>query len=516
MSKPLEGFNICCTGVPSIKINELKAKTQKMGGRLSLDLLSSVTHLVVASPDTPKYEYALKKRPDIMFLTVEFVPVLYDKWISGEDIDVDHEIAEYGERTVFGNIKIAFTNIPGQERLEYASLVKKHGGVYIAYVSTSADLLVAGKGEGEKYKFALDKKIPIVHVNWLKACLKRGAWISSAEFSFDLGEQAVEDRLARIPSKQKPVLALTDKSLSEKRPVSLVRRTRSENTWNAIMEDIESSRPPSRSASVVVRQSSSHGTPFDLVDADEANQIANKGIDVTEESAEERLFSGHIFLFHGFSITKLKYVEQYITSRGGIILSSEEESQPTHFVVPFDAKPLDLRPTPPSAVLVTNWYIDESIHYQQLQPPETCVYSRYLGEIIHHPNASIFQNKQISASGFSGMQATHIERFITALGAKFIDTLEESRDLLVVTDEQFQAMNNRNMAAELQMQPTKKMRAAVSWKIRIAPAAWIFEPDRWASLFRPKAAAEDHERAAKRARESEKENIAKITKKRQH
>ena len=61
---------------------------QEMGAVHKLDLTSDVTHLIVGNIETPKYKYVAKERPDIKALRPEWIYAVRDRWLKGDEVDV--------------------------------------------------------------------------------------------------------------------------------------------------------------------------------------------------------------------------------------------------------------------------------------------------------------------------------------------------------------------------------------------------------------------------------------------
>jgi len=60
-----------------------------MGAIFKADLRSDVTHLVVGNVNTPKYQYAAQNRLDLKIMDVNWVKDAFNKWIQGEDVNLD-------------------------------------------------------------------------------------------------------------------------------------------------------------------------------------------------------------------------------------------------------------------------------------------------------------------------------------------------------------------------------------------------------------------------------------------
>ncbi|KAK9367094.1 hypothetical protein V1509DRAFT_627606 [Lipomyces kononenkoae] len=492
-TRPLSGFNICCTGVESELRNEILSKSRKMGATHSLDLTSCVTHMIVSSSDTPKYEYAVMKRPDVVFLRTDFVPQIYERWIAGDDIDIEMSIKEYGERRVFEGLTISLSNVVEPERTRYIKAIDENGGKYQSTLVSGTKLLVIDRPEGQKYKFALQRKIRFVHTMWLDACLKRGAHVNFSYFELDITDDVRRANLEMLPRKapvqmpndskqdEKNVNARVEREASEARtdrPISRVKRTRSDHAWNSIMDQVG----PDSMSGVLDSVQSNDIMPFEVVRDDVEDEKSNQQIIHDEINSEERLFENMIFYLHGFNDEKVRRSQPFILQRGGQIVYSPTEN-PTHIVVPYNLDPkLLLSRVPECSVLVSNWFLDQSIHYKERRLPPSCIYSAYQGHALHSEGAHDFRDKKISISGFSGMERTHIEKFIVTLGAKYYDTLEEDRDLLVIPGNLYRAISAQKSSSVTTRVYSDKMKFAKIWKVPIIPDEWLLNTNMWARL----------------------------------
>ncbi|KAK9238855.1 hypothetical protein V1525DRAFT_399691, partial [Lipomyces kononenkoae] len=491
-TRPLNGFNICCTGVESELRNEILSKSRKMGATHSLDLTSCVTHMIVSSSDTPKYEYAVMKRPDVVFLRTEFVPQIYERWIAGDDIDIAKRIKEYGERRIFEGLTISLSNVVEPERSKYIKAINENGGKYQSTLVSGTKLLVIDRPEGQKYKFALQRKIRFVHTMWLDACLKRGAHVNFSYFELDLSDDIRGANLEMLPRKA-PVQMPNDSKQNEKifnarvereasevradRPISRVKRTLSDQAWNSIMDEVG----PDSMSGVLDSVQSNDIMPLEVVREDVEDEKSNQQIIHDDINSEETLFENMIFYLHGFNDEKVRRSQPFILQRGGQIVFSPTED-PTHVVVPYNLDPKLLSKVPESCILVSNWFLDQSIHYKERRLPPACIYSAYQGHALHSEGAHDFRDKKISISGFSGMERTHIEKFIVTLGAKYCDTLQEDRDLLVVPGNLYRAISTTNSSSVTNRVYSDKMKFAKIWKVPIVPDEWLLNMNEWSRL----------------------------------
>lgn len=88
----------------------IKKYITSMGGLVSNSLTSHTKYLVVCYTNTNKYRHAVKCRPDIIFVTTNFIDSVHKRWVEGEDIDILSEMKK-GLARPFTNLITCITNI---------------------------------------------------------------------------------------------------------------------------------------------------------------------------------------------------------------------------------------------------------------------------------------------------------------------------------------------------------------------------------------------------------------------
>ncbi|KAK7207112.1 hypothetical protein BZA70DRAFT_270510 [Myxozyma melibiosi] len=503
--RPLHGFVICTTGLESPQREELNKKCSQLGGKSCENLMNSVTHLVVNLPPnrkvSPKYNFAFRKRSNVMFLDVEFIPKLYDRWIKGDDIDIETELREYGNRRMFGGYTISISGLVDPERRETIKYISGNGGTYTSNLTTRTDVLISLNPSGQKYEFAMQRKIRTVSPLWIEACKKRGALAPIEMFSYDLKPEEWEENLAGIVEKEygdvyvpKPsVVRKVDDSRRARKVLTKLARTKSDSTWNSMMLQTSSDSlavPRTSSHDEVVADSKDSATadgrgPFELVSADESAKLDTAAEDVNgfDDDEESRLLEGHVFYFHGFDEAKIATMEPFVTARGARTVASMDGAGdmpvPTHVVLEHKLSPAEIpEELPGSAVVVTDWYLDLSIFHKELIPPTRSKYSGYLGHEIYSPEAAVFKNKHVEYSCFEGMNRTHFGRLLFLLGAKTTGVLDYSCDLLVIPKSVYDQVKNINPVEKRGIPGVRslaKVAYAREWAIPIIPDEWLLD-----------------------------------------
>jgi len=79
-----------------------------MGAVHKYDLTSDVTHLIVGSVTTTKYQYVANERPDVKVVLPSFVEAVRESWLEGGEPDVAAFEEQHYAPPFFG-LRICFT-----------------------------------------------------------------------------------------------------------------------------------------------------------------------------------------------------------------------------------------------------------------------------------------------------------------------------------------------------------------------------------------------------------------------
>jgi len=165
----------------------------QMGAAHKLDLTSDVTHLIVGSIDSQKYEYVARCREDVKVVLPEWLEALRISWMSAERVDVEALEREYRVPT-FHKMKISLTGfsdraynhnplksqswfsktLAAEERRFIQEAIQKNGAEYHGDLTKSVTHLIAAMPSGNKYDHATQWKLTIVSYEWLRDSIDRG------------------------------------------------------------------------------------------------------------------------------------------------------------------------------------------------------------------------------------------------------------------------------------------------------------------------------------------------------
>ncbi|KAK9462054.1 uncharacterized protein V1516DRAFT_673625 [Lipomyces oligophaga] len=498
---PLNGLVLCSTGLSADEQREIEHKCHLMGGKFCEDLVGSVTHIVLDRPTTEKYNYVVLYRPDIVFLNRRFVPQLYEKWISGDDVNVEVDIVTYGEYRMFSGYTISVTNVTDPERSKWINFIQKHGGVYSSGVDVSTSILVAWKPEGPKFEFTQRRKMLSVDSSWLLACKRRGAFVPPSDFSYALTSDERASNFRKVPSKNTKMELQKETSSIPKdhSPAPMIRRsTKSKggSTWQSLMQEATSAEGESIEVS-----------PFEIVSATEVDSAlkTRKESPNSKDAPEELILKGYVLWFKGYDSSKIIRIDPYLSSRGAKVVSTlDGDITPTHVVVEYKERPENLPKITAATTLITDWFLDLAIYHKQVVSPVESRYASYLGYDIYSPEAHIFKDLTISLSCFQGMERVHVQRLIPLLGASVNIGLDSQDDLLVLPSTVYDRVQKETGGSLPGITSTAKIQHARLWGIPIIPDKWILDRKYYKKIGKLVSAAKL--RRQKRTAHNNKEN----------
>ena len=174
----------CCSSMKKSERNELHNLIQMMGGEVSSDFTSLVTHLVAKEVGSKKYQVA----------TNNGIPVVSPSWVrdTWEKSNYEHIVAtsesvmENHFLPIFKGCTICVTGLDAKQREVIKSLTNEHGAVYSGELNmkTCTHLLVESP-VGTKYTYARQWKLHCVLPGWFFDCVKEGHWLSEEPYKVE-------------------------------------------------------------------------------------------------------------------------------------------------------------------------------------------------------------------------------------------------------------------------------------------------------------------------------------------
>lgn len=517
MSRPFHGMLFCCTGIPVVERRVVCEKIASLGGDHSMDLTSLVRYLVVGNRNTEKFQYSVRQRHDITFLSVAAIDDLHRRWAAGEDVAVDFDAVAL---PVFSGFKICLARVerpskhesmamfaedfrtPAQDAkpphwmkdaflpAELEATLKLLGASVLASLTPDMTYVVSTDTAGRRYTVSKQWGIPAVHPLWVYDSCLRGAALDPKYYLVDgdggpvynQGCQAWR-RLYRARQEREPARA----ERRERVP------RREHRAWASLI-----GRAPAAAAS------ESRDRAWDEVntDNDSDDGDALNVVDSMVASRKPPLFAGMAFFPLGLSVLQAKLLLSVLLSHLGTVVSSADDSRVTHIVVlarngPAAHSMLLMLPKSTSrrvengaVAIVTDWFIERSIFYGELRDD---VWGRPLAGLV--PLKTRFL---VCLTGFTGVELLHLEKLIDLLGLQFCDVLNAKRDLLVanvnVFREAFEGkspalfaysfpeivdcpvhVNGDTAKSVLAVSAKNKLAAAKKWGIPVVSIAFIWE-----------------------------------------
>lgn len=419
-----------------------------MGGTFKVDLMTDVTHLIVGNRYTPKYEFAVKNRTDIVFLRPSAIPEIYQTWCQGVDLDFSEEL-ESRKLGVFEDCYICFTNIDSQEeRKLLIEAVNANGGSAHEDLNKNMTHLVTNRDSGKKCQFAKKWGLILVRPQWVNASIERGAALSETYFSLDLSDQEVgQGAIADWNNIQSRSVTHANKRKTDDESTGNLRLARKsrinmDSVWKSIIPE-RTSQPTISEDGEEAWRDKLHESK--IIPQEYADLAA--GFEAQKEKVSTGLFANKIFTLSGFSNSERQVLENVIISHQGRLSKSPVATQ--YLVVNSKGPGTDLGNLKTFNV-ITEWMIERSLHKKKF-------IHDYWSDFVPKKPIPEFHDLNISISGFSGVELLHLERLIGMVGAQYQPVFVESRDLLIST------------------QNSKKFAYALAWNVPIVNEKWLWK-----------------------------------------
>ncbi len=488
-----------------------------MGAKWSTDLMSDVNLLIVGDRHTPKYEYSVKNRYDIIFIKPNFFINFYEKWINGDNINFKNDLILNGLLGIFQDMNICIAKTPtlsskskyNYENENLKQIILKNGGIVEDSLSLKTTHLITTLKKGKRFLYATKWNIPILHPKWILKSIERGAALEEKYYDIlnikndndndeenendeenDSDEEIGKDSCTcwdKINSKD-----MNDKNdnnvmetlinninndkfnKSESNLDSEIFIPRKKTSlWNNIMDhlnlniikkrknDEESSwdtiESPIKKQKLITNLISSSPIPKSSF-----NNKNNDDNDNEIEIEKKGIFNDCIFELFGFDSEQIQKLTNVIISHDGIILSkSDTITIPTHFLIYSNLSPSKapdfqtILKKSSKIKIITQWCIERSIYYKKLKIDKW-------SNFFQNHSIKKFKILKISISGFNGIELLHITKLICEIlgdSNNLIDFFTKNCDLLIISS------NCKN---------PRKLNFAKNWNIPIVNENWLF------------------------------------------
>ncbi|KAF2743589.1 hypothetical protein M011DRAFT_451157 [Sporormia fimetaria CBS 119925] len=452
---PLAGAIVCCTAILPEQRSQLNSIAAQMGAEITLDLTSTVTHLIAGSVNSAKYRYVAKCREDVKVLSPAWLHALNKLWMKGGEPDIAAVEREH-RLPIFYGLKICVTGFDNPEqRRSIQERVVHNGAEYHGDLTKTVTHLIAAVPTGKKYEHALSWGMHVVCLEWLEQSIERGmsldeacynptmpaeergkdAWIRRQAFSPGLRKRARE-------AEQSEVLNPLKRKL--RRSASSKFGSQSQSLWTDI------------TAGGLDTETAGHEdwTEGDLSNRNAAGQGLNpasdkpeKGQDDPEQDTLDRsivslpivkgIFQGRLVLVHGFDSAKTKILNEHMEQNGATVMHTpadllrctEADVTAGFLVKPYDAKPdLTLLPKMTSSMTpATNLWVERCLHTKSLVNPGDHILCRPLKAL----SIKGFSDLTINSTAFSGIELLHVAKVVALLGATYDEYLTTKTSVLV-------------------------------------------------------------------------------------
>lgn len=417
-----------------------------MGGVHKLDLTADVTHLIVGSIITPKYQYVAKDRPDIKVLDPRWVDAVRDAWMEGGDVDVAGLEQQYRLPT-FAGLQICVTGFGDMTQRGYISTtVEEQGATYHGDLTKQVTHLIAAAPQGAKYLHAKQWGLKVVSLKWFAQSLARGMALDEALYDPTLPEE----EQGHGAFKKEPTSRAT-----------LGKRVRDSHVGAAVGEEPGKKKLRRTASTRLESQSQDVWSQFSTRESGQPTAEANQWQDATSDAtsklptserqstkpdsakgsllipdAPQGLFCGCFILILGFDDKRTQLLHRFLKPNGATILHSPDELADTslhplfkdrYVVIPHADTDVAQPDVPPGTKIVTEWWVERCIHTKELLDPSVDVLSRSLSH-IHIPG---FAELTISTTRFEGVDLRQIAQAIKLMGATYQEGLDKGTSVII-------------------------------------------------------------------------------------
>lgn len=464
--KPLHNITFCPTGINDEDISRaISKKIIKLGGYYSKDLTRQVNVLIIGQTKiTNKYKFAVRHRYDMIFINVDVIDILYERWLAGDDIAMTNELKKTDGESVT-------TSTLNMLRMRYSSHALENFYVFIGRIENySIDeveklchlqkcykcnsthfvkdcnirsdvntvLFITDSLHGARARAALEQNIAIVHYKWVLDCYKRKAML----------EYDPHYLLSKIPpntpfekiglgscecwdSLENPKMS---NLLESNDPTVTATSTTSANLFSKFKSQGDKIWQKAMSGD----SKSSHTLPSTtrLLPLPLPSSSAAEG-----EAKNESVFKNCTFhIAEAFPDSHSKILKRVIEQNSGVV----DPTDAKYVVVPSNVplnKLFDVKLEEIDKIVVTEFFIERCLHYKTLiSPPDSWSKPFYLSSDVRlNPSKSLLHNSnqmlQVAITGFNGVELLHLDKILQIMkpmGIKFTEYLNKTTDLLII------------------------------------------------------------------------------------
>lgn len=428
MSAPLANLKFCSTSLPSELRALVVSKLRAMGGEYSNHLMSDLNYLVVGDRNTDKFRFAVRERGDVLFVSPGAVSALHERWLLGETVtlqDLRNHLLP-----VFDQLTVCISRVSDKQHV--ARLIERHGGKVTDLLTVGNLCVVTSSASGKRYEKALEWDIPVVDPQWVEDLVERGA-------ALDMGFYGVG-----TPNKTDACLVWSEVSGHKRQlePRRVHKRfKKAADVWDEVMGGKRDEvMGVTRNEGTEARQDEATG---ELPGETKAAREPTRAVETKPADSPQNppLFANRLFSLHGFTPSQTSILETAIRSHAGTLVAACGDVFPAYLLLPlgfpYKTLPKEMRSWVARAVaagspvdIVTEWFVERSLHYQQLRLDRWGMPLRHLNLPASSPG---FPTQfRVAVSGFTGVELLHMLKLVERLGIQFCDTLTKDRECLVV------------------------------------------------------------------------------------
>jgi hypothetical protein len=172
---------ICFSGLSTKKKQDLSILADCMGATVSPGLSLDVTHLVAESHDSDKCRFVVKQVQS----GKSRVRIVESRWLeecwSSRQHEPLNELPYVLPMPIFSNKRMSCTGFNIEERTSISGIAKRFGATFVQDLDSKCTHLIAQSNNGNKYRFAVKRGIPVVSAQWLTDCCFRFKCLSESE-----------------------------------------------------------------------------------------------------------------------------------------------------------------------------------------------------------------------------------------------------------------------------------------------------------------------------------------------
>lgn len=454
-ARPFHQIKFCCTALALDVKSELSAKIEAMGGICYPNLMSDINVLIVGGKSSDKYLFSVQKRYDILFTDAQSILDLHSRWSEGENItigtrDDSSELAFIPQLKPFQGMCVSISRIDSGEwtKKDLCDIIEKNGGQALVNLTAAANCLVTTERAGRRYEKAVEWEIPVIHPNWVRDSVRRGALLDPLYYD-----------LSKVGSVQEMTgkACVVWKQLEEHRAKQMIKNAKRKAVHTEPVEEEEEDDLDSDKTRQTKKTRSSLTAWKTIVNNKPQVTAVRAPEPETERMTQSKnyLFKNLRFLVYGFSAKQTAILSKIITSHNGSVEELKQEdkwntSYPnldsvSYAVIPHninsDTELRDmeefLKLNGKSITILTEWFIERSLYYNQLKldlwvRPIVLRESiaKYPSRLEEEPPARL----KVGISGFSGCELLHIEKLLALLSTylEFSDKLTKNTNFLII------------------------------------------------------------------------------------